>query len=465
MRHRVHALVVSLMVLTAWALAAGALRAQSPLADLSITKAADPNPVAAGSALLYTLTINNEGPDDAASVALSDPLPVGTTFQSLASPGGWSCSTPAVGANGTVSCSIATFPVGSAVFTLTVQVGAGVANGTVLTNSATVSSTTPDPHPGAETATTDTTVAAPITTFAITKTDSPDPVLTAANLTYTITAANNAARDLDEASWSDTLPAGTTFVSLAAAGGWSCVTPAVGSTGTVTCSIAPFPAGNGTFTLVVQIDSALTPGTVVGNQATLAVTDSGRSSVELASATTQVVSPAVLSASKSVSGSFTPGSTVTYTVTLTNAGPRTQFDNPGDELTDVLPPTLQLVSASAASGTAVANPGTNTVTWNGSLAAGGSVTITIVATLSAGAAPGSTVSNQATIAYDAVGDGTNSGSALSDDPAIGGAADPTDFQVSSAFSPAIPTLESLGLWLLAAALAAAAGVALRRAGH
>ncbi|MGE5234494.1 MAG: IPTL-CTERM sorting domain-containing protein, partial [Acidobacteriota bacterium] len=47
-------------------------------------------------------------------------------------------------------------------------------------------------------------------------------------------------------------------------------------------------------------------------------------------------------------------------------------------------------------------------------------------------------------------------------PATGGPPDPTDFQVSSAFSPAIPTLESLGLGLLAAALAAAAAVALRR---
>ncbi|MGE5233992.1 MAG: hypothetical protein ACM3OB_07760, partial [Acidobacteriota bacterium] len=424
MRHRIHPLVVSLMVLTAWALAAGALRAQSA-ADLSLTKVGTPDPVIAGSELVYAITASNEGPDDASTVALTDPLPAGTTFVSLAAPGGWSCTTPAVGANGTVSCSIATFPVGGASFTLTVAVGAGVATGTVISNTATISSVTPDPHPGAESATATTTVSAANTTFSITKDDAPDPVMTGDDLTYTITASNTAGRDLDAGALSDTLPADTTFVSLAAPAGWSCSAPAVGGTGTVSCSNAPFAAGNAVFTLVVQVASALAPGTVVGNQASLTITDSGRDATQLGSATTQVVSPAVLSASKSVSGTFTPGSTVTYTVTLANAGPRTQFDNPGDELTDVLPPTLQLVSASASSGTAVANLGTNTVTWNGSLAAGGSVTITIVATLSASAAPGSTVSNQATIAYDAVGDGTNSGSALSDDPAIGGAAPPT----------------------------------------
>ena len=48
---------------------------------------------------------------------------------------------------------------------------------------------------------------------------------------------------------------------------------------------------------------------------------------------------------------------ITYTVVLTNAGPNTQSDNPGDELTDVLPASLTLVSASATSGTAVATIG------------------------------------------------------------------------------------------------------------
>jgi uncharacterized repeat protein (TIGR01451 family) len=127
------------------------------LADLSITKTDTPDPVTAGNDLTYTITVNNAGPSNAGAVSLSDPLPAGTTFVSLSSPGGWSCTTPAVGAGGTVSCSIASLGVGSSAdFTLTVQVGASVVAG--LSNTATVSSTTPDGSAGNNTATATTAV-------------------------------------------------------------------------------------------------------------------------------------------------------------------------------------------------------------------------------------------------------------------------------------------------------------------
>src|SRR6058998_1999320 len=47
------------------------------------------------------------------------------------------------------------------------------------------------------------------------------------------------------------------------------------------------------------------------------------------------------------------------------------------------------------------------------------------------AAAGTTVSNQATIAFDADGDGTNESSRLSDDPTQPGSSDPTTFTVAS----------------------------------
>jgi len=84
----------------------------------------------------------------------------------------------------------------------------------------------------------------------------------------------------------------------------------------------------------------------------------------------------LVTATKTVAGSFVRGGTVTYTVTLTNNGSVPLNDNPGDEFTDVLPADLALTSANATSGTAVATMATNTVTWNGPIAANGSVTIT-----------------------------------------------------------------------------------------
>jgi len=131
----------------------------SPQADLSVTKVDTPDPVTAGNNLTYTITVTNAGPSVAASVALSDTLPAGTTFVSLASSGGWSCTTPAVGAGGAVSCSNPSFGLAGAVFTLVVKVDPS-ASGTVLSNTATVSSATADPVPGNNSATATTTVSA-----------------------------------------------------------------------------------------------------------------------------------------------------------------------------------------------------------------------------------------------------------------------------------------------------------------
>ncbi|QHV99013.1 putative Ig domain-containing protein [Spirosoma endbachense] len=141
-----------------------------------------------------------------------------------------------------------------------------------------------------------------------------------------------------------------------------------------------------------------------------------------------VLNGPMISATKTVSGSFIPGGAITYTLVLTNTGQTTQANNPGDELVDILPASLNLVSAQADGGTALATVGTNTVTWNGSISPAGSITITIQATIQNGTA-GQTLSNQATLSYDSDGNETNDASALTDDPSVGGAANPTSLVV------------------------------------
>jgi uncharacterized repeat protein (TIGR01451 family) len=161
--------------------------------------------------------------------------------------------------------------------------------------------------------------------------------------------------------------------------------------------------------------------------------------------------------SKTVSGTFAEGGTVTYTVIIQNSGTSAQQDNPGDEFTDVLPSSLTLTGASATSGTATT--GGNTVHWNGSIPAGGSVTITITAVINNGNA-GQTIRNQGTIFFDADGNGTNESSILTDDPSVGGTSDPTAFTVASIAQ--VPTLSTVGLVLMALLLAAGALLAVRR---
>ena len=194
-------------------------------ADLTVTKVDTPDPVTAGTNLTYTITVNNSGPSDALTATLADTLPAGTTFISLSSPAGWSCTTPAVGAGGTINCSAATLAPGNAVFMLVVNVDASVADGTIITNTATVASPTESNGANNDGVAT-TTVGTGSADLSVTKTDSPDPVTPGENLTYTITVTNAGPSNATSATLSDALPGDTTFVSLASPAGWSCTTPA-----------------------------------------------------------------------------------------------------------------------------------------------------------------------------------------------------------------------------------------------
>jgi len=456
----------SLLLLAVLVLALPARRAGSQSsADLQLEKLDSPDPVLPGDSITYEILLTNAGPDAAEFVNLEDTLPAEVTFLSIFADPAWSCSTPPVGMGGTVTCSIDSLPVGVADFFITVMVGSGVAPGTVITNTATASSETPDPDEGGPSATTTTTVAAPPPTadVSVTKVDDPDPVMLGANLTYTITVTNSGTIDATSVSLLDSLPPETTFVSLPVPAGWMCSTPTMGTNGDVLCTIASLAPGSVVFTLTVAVGS----GTQILNSAIVSAENDIDESNNTGSATTAVIPEVTVSGTKTVSGTFTPGGAVTYTVVLTNSGPGAQADNAGDEFTDVLPSTLTLVSATATSGTATATVVTNTVTWNGSLAAGASVSITINATINPAVTPGTTISNQGTIAYDADANGANESSAVTDDPSTAPPGDPTSFQVAAEPPPPpppaeIPALDGLGLAVLAALLSLAGALVLRR---
>ncbi len=295
--------------------------------------------------------------------------------------------------------------------------------------------------------------------LSVVKTGTPDPVLAGASMTWTVTVQNAGPGAALTVAVSDLLPAGTTFVSVGAPAGWSCSAPAVGANGTVSCSTASLSVGSAAFSIVATVDAATPPGTILSNAASVtAVTPDPDSADTTATATTTVISPALLSATKTVSGAFAPGGQVTYAIVLSNAGPGAQADNPGDELVDVLPAELVLDSAIATSGTTVATVGTNTVTWNGSIPGGGTVTMTIVATVRPTTPLDGSVSNQATIAFDRDGNGTNEASGVSDDPATTAEGDPTVFVAADAV--VVPVMGGFGL-LAMAALVGAAGLAVR----
>jgi uncharacterized repeat protein (TIGR01451 family) len=77
---------------------------------------------------------------------------------------------------------------------------------------------------------------------------------TGKSLTYTIHVTNNGPNPASAVMVNDALPAGTSFVSVNAPGASSCVTPALNSTGTVSCSYSSLANGSSiTLTLGVKV--------------------------------------------------------------------------------------------------------------------------------------------------------------------------------------------------------------------
>ena len=125
-------------------------------ADLAVSITDIPDPVASGQRLSYTITVNNLGPNVANDVSITTSHPANTTLASVTSNGS-KCTAPAAGLSGSISCNFTAIPVnGSASITVTVNVIA--ASGSTLTESGSVTSGTPDPNMGNNSASTTTTV-------------------------------------------------------------------------------------------------------------------------------------------------------------------------------------------------------------------------------------------------------------------------------------------------------------------
>ncbi len=106
--------------------------------------------------------------------------------------------------------------------------------------------------------------------LAVTNTAIPDPVPSGAPITYTITASNNGPSIALAVTLTDSLSEDTAFQSLAPPPGWSCTTPPVGETGTVTCTKpSADPGAPEIFTLVANVNVGVPEGTSISNTATI----------------------------------------------------------------------------------------------------------------------------------------------------------------------------------------------------
>ena len=115
--------------------------------DLGITKVSETQTTRSDRDVSYTIQVTNGG-SNADNASWSDTLPGNMTFVGFAQESGplWSCNTPAVGAGGTITCTLASVPPNTtSVFTLVGHIPPGVAEGTEYTNIASVTSSN-DPN-------------------------------------------------------------------------------------------------------------------------------------------------------------------------------------------------------------------------------------------------------------------------------------------------------------------------------
>ena len=143
---------------------------------LSLAKVAARGVISAGESVSYTLTYSNTSSTPASGVWLTDTLPAGVTLVGSVPPtstqvgnqAGWNLGSVGANASGTLL--------------ITVSVPAGLADNTVLDNSASITSAEGS---GASAGPVPVTVRAPV--LHIAKADSPDPVQAGSRLTYTLT--------------------------------------------------------------------------------------------------------------------------------------------------------------------------------------------------------------------------------------------------------------------------------------
>ena len=177
----------------------------SSSADVAILKDVLPTSTPAGVDVTYTMVVTNNGPSTAKGVQVSDPLPAGIAFVSVAP--------AACGLAGTVvTCALGDLAKGQSVpITVVASIPAGTAPGT-KTNIATVTSTTPDSNPGnnSDHATVMIT-APPPSQLLVRKSAKPHSVEPGGTVVFTIVLKVPSKIDAKQVDVCDTLPSGLVF--------------------------------------------------------------------------------------------------------------------------------------------------------------------------------------------------------------------------------------------------------------
>ena len=324
----------------------------TPQADVAIVKSGPPS-VLLGGNVAYTFLVTNNGPSTASEVVLGDATPAGLTRVSVTG----DCTA--------LPCSFATL-LPAEVRTVTVTYTVPVAFvGRTIVNTATVATQTPDPVSANNSSTVETPVERRAD-LSITTTASPSVVNAGDQTTFTLTVGNLGPAPATGVVVVDQLPLGVTLVTatpaqgafVASSGQWTVGTLAVGQS--VTLTLLVNVTQSGIMTSVAGITRHDQPDPNRSNNSAVAVLNDADAADVAVRKTVDNSNP-------------TGGQDVTFTITVSNNGPRAAADDV--VVTDVLPAGLTQVSAVATQGTFAGS------TWIvGTVTAGSPASLTIVAT-------------------------------------------------------------------------------------
>jgi uncharacterized repeat protein (TIGR01451 family)/CSLREA domain-containing protein len=345
-----------------------------PAAYLAVSKAQDfvpyaPGIVLPGATVTYTIVVTNNGPSTPATVGIVDTLASGVGFVA-AGGSGWTCTFSA----SNVNCSYGPpLPPGSSASVL-ITVTAPLASSTVFTNAADGFAGAFPGGPFASNVVTLTTAAQ--ADLAVSKTATPAAVFAGQIVTYVVTVSNNGPDSASNVVITDVFQGGASFGSVVATSGGATLSSSTSTA--VTFTVTSLGVGNSavmTYTVVAPADGVIT------NTATVASSAVDPQPANNVFSTTTPVTPVVnLVVNKSAAPTLVlPGQTVTYVVTVNNAGPSTAT---GVVITDVFQGGATFGSVVATSGGATLQSSTSTaVTFTvASLSAGSSAVMTYTVT-------------------------------------------------------------------------------------
>lgn len=219
-----------------------------PMAELTISKSGNVNPVVAGNELVYTIRVDNMGTGPAADVVVTDTLPAGVTLVSTSGCAEDPAAVP--------TCSLGTIDIdGFAEYTVTVTVDPSTTG--VITNNVSVTTSSVESNPDNNSASQDTTVSAEAD-LSITKMDSSDPFVSGGNqvLVYTIEVSNAGPSDATNVVVTDILPSVALFESTS-----GCVND---PDGIPDCQLGTIAAGiSASYTITVTLQRAA--GTIINS--------------------------------------------------------------------------------------------------------------------------------------------------------------------------------------------------------